>query len=323
MRESLDLSIIIVNWHSARFVLHCIESIRRHQTRLAFEIIVVDNASHDGCERALSEHGEQVIYIQSEKNLGFAKANNLAFAASRGTSLLFLNPDTEILGSAIERLHDTLHQMPAAGAVGPKLLNRDGSLQTSCIQSFPSILNQVLNCEFLRRRTPLSRLWGMAPLYTATQDAAEVEVISGACLMLKRDVFQRVGRFSEDYFMYGEDADLCLKMRKMDLKSYYVPAASVVHYGGSSSGEATSGFSAMMTRESIWRFLRKWHGERYGECYRWTVLFAALFRLGLLGVVVPIQIVRARRQAGISSFCKWWSVLVWSVRRNTRLVIPG
>ena len=323
MRGPLELSIIIVNWHSAAFVSQCIKSIRREKSGLDFEIIVVDNASLDGCDMALREYGEHVIYLQSEKNLGFAKANNLAFGVSRGASLLFLNPDTEIVGSAIGRLHETLHQLPSAGAVGPKLLNGDGSAQTSCIQSFPTILNQVLDFEFLRRKTPLSRLWGMAPLYTATHDAAEVEVISGACLMVKRDVFQKVDRFSEDYFMYGEDADLCLKIRGTGLKNYYVPEATVVHYGGSSSREAAGGFSAMMTREAIWRFLRRWRGERYGDCYRWAMLFVALFRLGLLVILVPIQVLRARRQSAIGSVCKWWSILVWSVRRNAHMVEPG
>ncbi len=323
MREPRDLSIIIVNWHSAEFVSECVKSIRRQKTELTVEIIVVDNASLDGCDSVLRELGERVIYLQSKENLGFAKANNLAFAASRGASILFLNPDTEIVGSAIERLHQTLHQVPSAGAVGPKLLNEDGSTQTSCIQSFPTILNQVLDSEFLRKRTPLWPLWGMAPLYTATHDAVEVEVISGACLMLKRDVFERAGRFCEDYFMYGEDADLCLKMRTMGWRNYYVPEATVVHYGGSSAREATSGFSAMMTRESVWRFFRRWHGERYGDCYRWAMLFAALFRLGLLGILFPLQILRTRREAGIGSLSKWWSVLVWSLRRNSHVVQPG
>jgi hypothetical protein len=320
---SRDLSIIIVNWHSANFVAQCIKSICQHAPELSFEIVVIDNASRDGCQNIVRQYGDHVIYVQSEKNLGFACANNRAVAASQGAAFLFLNPDTEVTGGAIQHLYNTLYRLPDAGSVGPKLLNADGSIQTSCIQSFPTILNQSLDSEFLRQRTPLWRLWGMAPLYTETNDPTEVEVISGACLMLKRDVFQRVGGFTEDYFMYGEDADLCLKVSKIGLQNYYDPEAVVVHYGGSSSGQAASGFSAMMMRESIWRFFRRWHGERYGNCYRFAMLCAATVRLAFLGMLFVVRELRPRRQRKTDSIIKWWSILIWSTCRNAHVVEPG
>src|SRR5271170_2135321 len=250
MSELPELSVIIVNWNSAEFVCGCIRSIRQHTTGLICEIIVIDNASYDGCDKVLQVDDLGVTYLQSDRNLGFAKANNLAFEASRGTSLLFLNPDTEVVGPAILTLYRALHQLPAAGVVGSKLLNHDGSLQKSCIQSFPTILNQVLDSEYLVRKWPRSKLWGMAPLYRPTDHPEVVEMISGACLMLKREVFQKVGRFSEDYFMYTEDADLCYKVCRAGWKNYYVPEASVVHFGGGSSKQAVSNFSAIIMRES-------------------------------------------------------------------------
>jgi N-acetylglucosaminyl-diphospho-decaprenol L-rhamnosyltransferase len=158
--DLLNLSIIVVNWNSAQFVLRCVDSIRSTTAGLSYEILVVDNASFDGCDKLLKEHASDVIYIQSAKNLGFAHANNYAFRASRGLSLLFLNPDTEIVDSAIAILHNALERLPMAGAVGARLLNSDRSLQTSCIQSFPTILNQALDSDYFRKKWPQSALWG-------------------------------------------------------------------------------------------------------------------------------------------------------------------
>lgn len=310
----MDLSIIIVNWRSARLVLECIQSIRKETTGIDYEFIVIDNASFDGCGQLLRESGLDVVYIESNANLGFAKANNLAYASSQGESLLFLNPDTIVLGSSIERLYRALREAPSAGIVGPKLLNTDGSVQTSCIQSFPTVTNQVLDFEALRIRTPRSPLWGMAPLFTESDRPVEVEVVSGASLMIKREVFERVNRFSEDYFMYAEDADLCLKVMKAGWKNYYVPEATVVHFGGSSSGQATSGFAAVVMRDSIWRFLRKWHGEQRGRIYRFAMLTVALFRIATLGLLFPFQVIRVRWRNWLGAFRKWWAILGWSVR---------
>lgn len=319
MQAMLELSIIIVNWNSAEFVRRCVSSIRRQTSGLTYEIIVIDNASFDDCDKVLREYFPEVICLQSHVNLGFAKANNLAFEISRGASLLFLNPDTEIVGPSIFTLHRALHQLPGTGVVGAQLLNRDGSLQISCIQSSPTIMNQVLGCDYLLRRWPAPKLWGTAARDRPGDPEEEVEMVSGACLMIKREVFERVGRFSEDYFMYAEDADLCHKVRCAGWKNNYVPQATVVHFGGSSSKQAVSNLSAVMLRESIWRFLRKTRGRFYGFVYRVSILFAASGRLGLLAISFPIQVLRHRQQAAMASICKWWAILQWSLGGRARV----
>jgi GT2 family glycosyltransferase len=312
-RGSLDLSIIVINWNSAAFVHKCVNSIRQQAPNLTYEIIVLDNASFDGCDKLLKTDAPDVAYIQSDKNLGFAKANNHAFRASRGTSLLFLNPDTEIVGPAIGILHRTLQRLSTAGAVGARLLNADGSLQTSCIQAFPTILNQALDCGYLRKKWPGSVLWGTRPLLHDHGIAEEVEAISGACLMIKRDVFKRVGGFSENYFMYAEDMDLCYKIRKAGYKNYYVPEVKVIHFGGGSSKQVPSNFSIVLMRESIWRFLRSTRGDLYGMGYRFSMLFSALCRLVLLSFSLLVGRLCHRRQLSDAALRKWWAVLRWSL----------
>jgi GT2 family glycosyltransferase len=316
VQRPLELSIIIVNWNSAKFMRGCVESIRKHTTGLSYEILVVDNASFDGCNKVLQKHAPDVTYIQSDKNLGFAKANNHAFQASRGTSLLFLNPDTEIVGEAISLLHSALQRLPNAGAVGARLLNADGSLQTSCIQSFPTILNQMLDSEYLRKKWPGSMLWGTKPFLNDHGGEEEVEAIAGACLMIKRDTFKRIGGFTEDYFMYAEDIDLCYKVRKAGYKNYYVPEGKVIHFGGSSSKQLSSNFSSVMMRESILRFLKNTRGDVYGFGYRLAMLLSAVCRLFLLSVPSLVQRLGHRQELSEASFRKWSAILRWSLSRR-------
>jgi hypothetical protein len=306
----MDLSIIIVNWNSVEFLKKCIPSIRAGIHDIEYEIVVIDSASFDGCEEMLRENFPKVKFIQSQENVGFARANNHAFAHSCGHSVLFLNPDTEIEGSAINTIYKYLQKLPKAGALGCKLLNSDRSIQTSCIQSFPTILNQVLDSEFLRLRSHQSSLWGIAPLYEEKSKFSVVDAISGACIMMNRDLFEQIGKFSEDYFMYTEDIDLCYKIKQAGHLNYYLPEATIIHYGGGSSHEAKSNFAVIMMRESMYKFLKKTKGRCYAWCYRVSMLFIALFRLALL------TINRLIKPGNESSFQKWCAILQWSLRRD-------
>ena len=220
----VDISIIIVNWKSSDYVQKCLETIYRDVGTIVFEVIVIDNASYDGCDKLIADQYPQVQFIQSPVNLGFAGANNLAYRQSRGKTLLFLNPDTEIVGQALFTMHRLLWETSDAGAIGCTLLNTDGTLQTSCIQAFPTILNQVLDAEVLRRYFPLLSLWETRPLFERSEIPMPVEVVSGACLMVKRHVFESAGLFSTDYFMYAEDTDLCFKIRSTGFGVYYTSA---------------------------------------------------------------------------------------------------
>lgn len=312
----MDLSIIIVNWNSTGFLRKCLASIQAQTRGLKLEIVVIDAGSFDGCDRMLREFFPEVRFIQSETNLGFARANNAAFKASQGRNILFLNPDTELAGPAINILYEELQRLPQAGALGCKLLNADGSIQTSCVQAIPTLLNQVLDAECLRSLWPKSVLWGVAPLYDPTDQPSEVEGISGACMILKRSVFEQVGLFSEDYFMYAEDMDLSDKLRKAGYRNYYVPTATIIHFGGGSSERAPSDFSTVMSVESMWRFFRKRQGCRCSMGYRGAMFFMALGRLALLGLALPVHTIRRRRPAWNNSRKKWRAILRWSANRE-------
>jgi len=312
----MDLSIIIVNWNSREYLKACLASVFRNTPRVSHEVVVVDSASYDGCDRMLAEHYPSVRFIQSEHNLGFGKANNLAFAESTGQVVLFLNPDTEVIGDAIDVMYEQLHRLPLAGAVGCRLLNSDRSLQTSCVQRFPTVTNQILDADWLRLRWPHSPLWGTAVLYSGNEAPQPVEAMTGACLMMRREIFDRVGQFGKEYFMYAEDIDLCHKIQSTGLKIYYLPQADVIHYGGGSSQEAASDFATVMMRESIFRFLTRTRGRFYAALYRAAMFHNAFLRLAIVRILV-LQRYKAQRPQLSNALCKWRAVLKWSMSRES------
>lgn len=313
----MDLSIVIVNWKSAQYLTPCLDSVMRHAQGIRCEIIVIDSGSFDGSAELIRERYPAVRFVQSQHNLGFAGANNLACRSASSEHLLFLNPDTQVTAGALQSMLAHLRGHPEAGAVGVRLLNSDGSLQSSCIQPFPTILNQLLSSDRLRALWPRSALWGLKPLLAAEPRAATVDVISGACVMVHRAAFDDVGQFSEEYFMYAEDLDLCHKLRQAHYTNYCLPQASVVHHGGGSSDSAPGEFSVLMMRESIWRFLRKSRGAGYAALYRGSTLLAALARLLLLCVTYPVRRVPSHRGA----IRKWAAVLAWSLKLK-RAAVP-
>jgi len=300
----LDLSIICVNWNSVEYLLECIPSIYQYTRGISFEIIVVDNASPSGDVSSLKQQFPDIILIKCNDNLGFAKANNLAATRAKGACVLFLNPDTKLVSPALSMMLRALRSRPDAGVVGCKLLNSDLSVQTSCIMKYPTILNQFLEFEYLRLRWP--SVWGIGPLFSDNPDPVKVEAISGACMLIRREVFERVGMFSEDYFMYAEDLDLCYKVARAGFVNYYVGEATVVHYAGRSSAPE---WQRVMKLRSDLRFCVKNYGRIYGAVYRVAVAFNAIARVLAIAVLSLAGSDLTNKEALRSGRARWISTI--------------
>ena len=309
--SSMELSIIIVNWNSAGFTRNCIASLKATTHETAYEIIVVDNASNDGLLDSPELQDPLVKVLRCERNIGFARANNLGAQQATGNKILFLNPDTVVLGDAIRTMADRLDAIPGAGAIGCRLLNADMTLQLSSVQPFPTLFNQLFALDFAKRRWPTLRLWGTQSLYTATPEVvSEVEVVSGACLMVRTDVFREVGGFSTDYFMYAEEMELCYRIRQAGRKVCHIGSARVVHFGGQSSQKQPSGFAEIIMRQSVFTLLRKVRGNFYALAYRAALVSSALLRLTVLA---PLLVVRTKRGAARLAFRKWSHIAAWGI----------
>lgn len=310
----IDLSIIIVNWNSAHYLRKCLSTIYSETKDLEFEIIVVDNASYDGCEQLIKDEFPGVIFVQSTRNIGFAKANNLGFKHSSGKNLLFLNPDTEVIGPAIGVMYSYLESLPNSGAVGCKLLNSDLSIQMSCIKSFPRLSNQFIDIELFRKNFPKTKLWGNTPLYSDNVMPKRVDVISGACLMVKKNVFEKVGLFSPDYFMYSEDVDLCYKIRRAKYHLYYIGESTIIHHGGGSRNDARKNFdSEVIWVRSRFTYFKKIKGEKYARLYKILLSIVSVSRLILVPILLASsRVIQIQEYNFYNSFQKWIRILRWT-----------
>lgn len=314
----VKLSILIVNWNSKDYLRKCLASVRGVCNELAPQVIVVDNASFDGAEAMLAREFPEAEFIQSNTNLGFARANNLAFSRARGDYVLLLNPDTELIAGSVGALIACLESDATVGLAAPRLLNSDGSIQTSCVRSLPTPLNRALESDLLDRFLRRARRQSRAKAFDA-EEPIEVEAVSGACMLLRRSTFRQVGGFTEDFFMYGEDMDLCAKIRKVGLKVVHVPSARVIHHGGGASANQPGEFSVVMLRVAGETYMRLHHGT--GAAFRYRVLqgIAGLARIAWASMLwffgSPSKRAEARASFQKGLFVVRWT-LGWSKYRS-------
>jgi GT2 family glycosyltransferase len=255
----MDISVIIVGWNSKRYLEECLESLYVAPPSRSAEVIVVDNASTDGSADMVEARFPHVKLIRSEENLGFAKANNLAIQASRGRYVSLVNPDVKVLPGCLDALADFLDQNPKVGNVGPRVLNSDMTLQSSC-RRFPTLWNNFCMAAGLATALKNSRLvTGEHTLFFPHDRTLDVDVLVGCFWMLRRDALKDIGSLDESFFMYGEDVDWCRRCWKADWKVVFFPGAEAIHHRGTSS--ATQPVRcAVAQQRSILHYWSKHHG---------------------------------------------------------------
>jgi GT2 family glycosyltransferase len=227
-----DLSIVIVSWNTRELLEHCLRSVFDKAGPLSLEVFVVDNNSQDGSPAMVRELFPNVHLIENEKNVGFAAANNQVFQKCASNLVLLLNSDTTIVGDALAKLVAFMRAHPEAGAIGPLLLHP--RLQLSVLGcGYQPTLWREFNHQFgLSRFFPHSHLFRGLHLFTNAHDkeVREVEWISGACLLVRKAVVEKIGGLNERWFMYAEDMEWCLRMLQAGWKLYSVPDAVVEHH---------------------------------------------------------------------------------------------
>ena len=232
---TITLSVIVVNWKVRDLLRACLQSLQAQMQLAAseWEVHVVDNDSNDGSVEMVRAEFPQAHVIANRENVGFGRANDQAFAACRGRYVLLLNPDTVVLDHAVDRMLAIMESRPDIGALGCQLLNSDGSFQRWTGGNSPRVMNVAANFLFFNRVLPESFL--PPPLYLESQPTRDVEVgwVSGACMLLRREAF-RDTMFDERFFLYGEDVELCERLRMGEWKVVYTPSARVVHHQGKS-----------------------------------------------------------------------------------------
>lgn len=313
-----DISIIIVNWNSLNYLRSCLASLPSGTAEITFEVIVVDNQSTDGSREALlGGDFTDVKIMMPERNLGFVRANYLGASVASGRHFLFLNPDAVVQGDALGIVTRALDENPRLGIVGCRLLNGDMTLQTTCVQPFPTLTNQLLGAHVFRKLFPRPSLWGNAVLSEPPDERPKpVEVICGACLMIRKDVFRNLGGFSRDYFMYAEEVDLCYAASKAGWQIGYLGSACVVHYGGQSFSKVKkSSLADVLIASFLFSFFKKSKGMPYAILYRADQALSGACRLILIAVgYLTVWCARKRDAHWLhGASIKWVGITRWAI----------
>ena len=280
----MDISFVIVNWNTRDLLLQCLASIHQTAADMDFEVWLVDNASSDGSVGAARTAYPNTHIIENDRNLGFAAANNLAFAKMRGRYAVLINTDARLKAGAIKSLFVFMEETPEASMSCGQLLNEDGSKQNS-IAPFPSLLSLISNETVLRllfpQKYPSKRKHHTTPI--------AVDSCIGACIMVRKIAMERVGFLDERYFFFLEETDWAYEMKLKGWKIYFVPWAEIVHAQGKTVGSGVS--ARILFYRSRYQFFEKWHKKTYPLVLLFTFsrllvntllnLLGAVFTLGL------------------------------------------
>jgi GT2 family glycosyltransferase len=266
-----DVSIVVVSWNVRDLLRDCLASIYATSSKLRLQIIVVDNASVDGSVDMVRREFPGVRLVASERNLGFAAANNVGLSQARARYIFFLNPDTVLRGSALDQLVAFLDHDSGYDMVGPRLVYPDGTLQHSCARRLPTLGLILFQTLYLHRLPVLGNR--LAKRLMSPYDlgrSQEVEAIAGAAMLARRDVVDALGGFDEEFLHTGEDMDLCLRLRLRGSKVFYLAGSEVVHALGASSAHVPVR-SQTMSVLSMATYFRRSGGRLHAWVFRMIV----------------------------------------------------
>ena len=296
-KSAVDLSVIILT-HNTRDLLEvAIESIHERTRVISYEVIVVDNCSDDGTQEMMKEQFPDTAYIYNEENVGFTKGNNQGIRISKGRYILLLNSDTEIVEGALDKMVKFMDDNPDCGIMGCKLLNMDGTIQYSC-RRFPSYHTALFNrYSILTRLFPSNRFSQEYLMsYIDHEKTMEVDWVSGAALMARREAFEKIGILDERFIIYCEDVDWCYRMHEAGWKVYFYPEAQIFHYIGQGTSQHPYKF-IYIRHSSMYKFYRK-HYSRSIKSIDYFVLTGVVLRcIWNLGGAFMKQLGKKRAQA--------------------------
>jgi len=292
-----DLSVCICSWNTREDLRACLASIQEVRGECALELIVVDNASEDQTAEMVEQNFPWVRLFKMDLNLGFGKGHNIAFSKAQGNLLMPLNSDTLVHPGALEEIVSFMRQNPDVGILGPQLLNPDGSLQYSC-RRFPTPMAALF------RNTPLGKLFPNTKFVRdylmqswKHDEVRDVDWVSGAAICIRRELYEKIGGFDEQFFMYMEDVDLCLRAHQAGFRVVYDPNAVITH----AIGRSTDRMPVKMIRQfhkSMLLFYKKHYLPKVAAPLKpiWIAIVGALIYLRMITLTTKSRM-DLRRQA--------------------------
>lgn len=300
----IDLSVVVVSWNVRDLLCECLESVQASSRADRTEVIVVDSASSDGTPEAVQERFPAVRLVKLDVNVGFSKGNNIGLEAAAGRYILLLNPDTRLVGKALECMVAYMDAHPTVGLIGPKLLNPDGTVQSSR-RRFPTLWTGIFESTWLQCAAPQRVLSHFYMLDCSDDAICPVDWVYGAAMLVRREVVDQVGGFDEGFFMYSEELDWQKRIREAGWLIHYVPDAQIIHYGGKSSEQIVAQRHIYFQTSKI-RYFRKHHGVLAGWFMRSFLLSNYVWQLGLEGLK---GLLGHKRELRMNRVHAYWHVL--------------
>ncbi len=289
-------SIIIVSWNAKHYLAQCLDSLAHQVQPCNSEIVVVDNASSDGSYELVRDNFPDVKLIQTGRNLGFARANNIGMAQVRGKYVCLINSDVILREHCLSGLRNYMDQHPEIGILGPRILNPDLSIQESC-KEFPTLWNsfcRALALDSLFRHSPTFS--GSLMRYFAHDEIRPVDILSGCFWVVRRAALGQVGPLDEEFFMYAEDKDWCKRFWDAGWSVVYFPGAEAIHFGAASSSREPVRFYLEMNRANL-LYWKKHYGRAQQLAIRAVMLLHESLRIAGSGLLF---VMRPRRRASLS-----------------------
>ncbi|MCZ7570661.1 MAG: glycosyltransferase family 2 protein [Ardenticatenaceae bacterium] len=262
-----DLSIVLVCWNNRDYLEPCLRSLYESDLHYRFDVVAVDNGSTDGSQAMVRERFPRVRLLQNQHNAGLGRASNQGIEATRGRYVLLLNNDTVVNGPSLNAMVEFMESHAEAGAVGGRLLNPDGSFQAGSAD-FSSLRQEYLIATRLG-----NLVWAGYPCHAHGRRVKSVDWLSSACLLLRRQALAQVGLLDEEYFIYGDEADLQYRLKQAGWKVYYLPNVTTIHYGGRS-------MNRWRRRKMVYRGKMLFYQKNYGP-FRTVALRALLGGISL------------------------------------------
>lgn len=279
-----EISIIILTYNVKKLLLDCLKSLYQSKPKGAlWQVIVVDNGSSDASLEAVTRYYPQVETIRSEANLGFSAGNNLGVKKAKADFILFLNPDTLIVGQVVTKSLEFIKSRPEVGALTCRVELPTGKLDYSCHRGFPTPWNAFCHFSGLSKRFPKSKLLaGYSATYLDINTTHEMDCGTGAFLLVRKKAGDQINWWDEDYFWNGEDIEFCFSLKEKGWKIIFYPEVKIIHFKGSSSGLQSTRKTEvpqevkMMAAKSAARAMKIFYQKHYHNHYpfftRWLIL---------------------------------------------------
>jgi len=295
MTDTPMLSIVVLTWNTREMTLTCLRSLFAETPRYTREVIVVDNGSVDGTADAIAQAFPQVVLVRNAENRLYAVGNNQGAERARGTYLCILNSDTEVRPGALDLLLDFLTEHPNYGAVSPKLVNPDGSVQRAC-RRFPGLFDPLVDSTPVKHTLPGRRRWGHSRMYDFDHEhTRDVDQPPGACILMHRDEYEELGGLDPVLSLFYNDVDLCRRLWRSGRRIRFLAESEIVHHGGASTaGHGTWNSFWFVNREAYF----KKHYGLIGTLWLRFVFYLWVAQVGLGITLGPKKLPQKRSAFG-------------------------